>query len=71
VGSEPRASGFQLFSSFHHFTAEPQRLPSTIVSYDARAVKIYSSTSTLVRFENKNIVFFNVKHSKPTKMPVL
>jgi hypothetical protein len=27
VGSEPGASGFHLFSHFHHFTAEPQRLP--------------------------------------------
>jgi hypothetical protein len=28
VGSEPGASQFHLFSHFHHFTAEPQRLPS-------------------------------------------
>jgi hypothetical protein len=28
VGSEPGSSRFQLFSHFHHFTAEPQRLPS-------------------------------------------
>jgi hypothetical protein len=27
VGSEPRSSQFHLFSHFHHFTAEPQRLP--------------------------------------------
>jgi hypothetical protein len=27
VGSEPGSSRFHLFSHFHHFTAEPQRLP--------------------------------------------
>jgi hypothetical protein len=27
VGSEPGSSQFHLFSHFHHFTAEPQRLP--------------------------------------------
>jgi hypothetical protein len=27
VGSEPMASQFNSFSHFHHFTAEPQRLP--------------------------------------------
>jgi hypothetical protein len=27
VGSEPGSSRFNLFSPFHHFTAEPQRLP--------------------------------------------
>jgi hypothetical protein len=26
-GSEPGSSRFHLFSHFHHFTAEPQRLP--------------------------------------------
>jgi hypothetical protein len=30
----------------------------TIVSYNASAVKIYNTTSSLVRFENKNILFF-------------
>jgi hypothetical protein len=28
VGSKPGSSGFRLFSHFHQFTAEPQRLPS-------------------------------------------
>jgi hypothetical protein len=28
------------------------------VSYNARAVKIYSATSSLVRLENKNIFFY-------------
>jgi hypothetical protein len=28
VGSEPGSSQFHLFSHFHHFTAEPQRLPN-------------------------------------------
>jgi hypothetical protein len=27
AGSEPGSSRFHLFSHFHHFTAEPQRLP--------------------------------------------
>jgi hypothetical protein len=27
VGSEPGSSRFHLFSHFHHFTVEPQRLP--------------------------------------------
>jgi hypothetical protein len=27
VGSKPGSSQFYLFSRFHHFTAEPQRLP--------------------------------------------
>jgi hypothetical protein len=27
VGSKPGSSRFHLFSHFHHFTAEPQRLP--------------------------------------------
>jgi hypothetical protein len=29
VGSKPGSSRFHLFSHFHHFTAEPQRLPLT------------------------------------------
>jgi hypothetical protein len=33
VGSEPGSSQFHLFSHFHHFTAEPQRLPNGIFSY--------------------------------------
>jgi hypothetical protein len=33
----------------------------TIVSYNASAVKIYNATSSHVRFENKSIVFLNVK----------
>jgi hypothetical protein len=28
VGSEPGSSRINLFSHFHHFTAEPQRLPT-------------------------------------------
>jgi hypothetical protein len=28
VGSKPGSSRFNLFSHFHHFTAEPQRLPN-------------------------------------------
>jgi hypothetical protein len=28
VGSEPGSSQFHLFSHFHHFTSEPQRLPT-------------------------------------------
>jgi hypothetical protein len=30
----------------------------TIASYNAGAVKIYNDTSSLVRFENKNIFFY-------------
>jgi hypothetical protein len=30
----------------------------TTVSYNARVVKIYSGTSSLVRFENKNVFFY-------------
>jgi hypothetical protein len=30
----------------------------TIVSYNARAVKIYNAVSSLVRFEMKNFAFF-------------
>jgi hypothetical protein len=30
---------------------------SKIVSFNARAVKIYNATSSLLRFEDKNIVF--------------
>jgi hypothetical protein len=30
----------------------------TIASYSASVVKIYNSTSSLVRFENKNIFFY-------------
>jgi hypothetical protein len=33
VGSEPGASRFHLFYHFHHFTAEPQRLPSSAIFY--------------------------------------
>jgi hypothetical protein len=31
VGSEPGFSWFNLFSHFHHFTAEPQRLPQSYI----------------------------------------
>jgi hypothetical protein len=31
---------------------------STIVSYNASAVKIYNQTSSLVLFENKNVFFY-------------
>jgi hypothetical protein len=37
-----------------------QRTPGanpTIVSYNARAVKFFNATSSLVRFENKNVFF--------------
>jgi hypothetical protein len=34
--------------------------------YNASAVKIYNATSCLVRFENKNIFFFNEKRSTTT-----
>jgi hypothetical protein len=36
------------------------------VSYNASAVKIYNATSSLVRFENKNISLYFVKTLKPT-----
>jgi hypothetical protein len=35
----------------------------TIVSYNASAVKIYNATSSIVRFENKIIIFFFAKKS--------
>jgi hypothetical protein len=31
VGSKPGSSQFHLFSHFHHFTAEPQRLPKILI----------------------------------------
>jgi hypothetical protein len=34
-----------------------------IVGYNASAVKIYNSTSSLVRFENKNVFFCFEKRS--------
>jgi hypothetical protein len=33
VGSEPGSSRFNLFSHFHHPTAEPQRLPDRVITY--------------------------------------
>jgi hypothetical protein len=39
------------------------RVNPTIVSYNASAVKIYNATSSLVRFENKNIFFCLEKRS--------
>jgi hypothetical protein len=33
VGSKPGSSQFHLFSHFHHFTAEPQRLPESIENF--------------------------------------
>jgi hypothetical protein len=41
---------------------DPRVVP-TIVIYNASAVKIYNNTSSLVRFENKNIYFFYEKRS--------
>jgi hypothetical protein len=35
----------------------------TIVSYNASVVKIYNATSSLVRFENKNIFFYFEKNT--------
>jgi hypothetical protein len=35
----------------------------TIASYNASAVKIYTTTSSLVRFENKNVFFYYEKRS--------
>jgi hypothetical protein len=35
----------------------------TIVSYNASAAKIYNTTSSLVRFENKSIFFYFEKRS--------
>jgi hypothetical protein len=34
---------------------------SAIASYNASAVKIYNATSSLVRFENKNSLFYREK----------
>jgi hypothetical protein len=36
VGSEPGSSRIHLFRHFHHFTAEPQRLPESPIFYGAR-----------------------------------
>jgi hypothetical protein len=33
VGSKPGSSQFNLFSHFHHFTADPQRLPTCKIPY--------------------------------------
>jgi hypothetical protein len=37
------------------------------VMYNASAVKIYNAASSLVRFENKNIIFHYEKRYNPTK----
>jgi hypothetical protein len=39
----------------------------TIKSYNASVIKIYNAKSGLERFENKNIFFYFVKMSQPTK----
>jgi hypothetical protein len=39
VGSEPRYSQFHLFSHFHHFTTEPQRLPKYIILFEGTVTK--------------------------------
>jgi hypothetical protein len=36
VGSESGSSQFHLFSQFHHFTAEPQRLPKELLNFVAK-----------------------------------
>jgi hypothetical protein len=34
VGSKPGSSRFHLFSHFHHFTTEPQRLPNQLNNFE-------------------------------------
>jgi hypothetical protein len=51
-----------------HISTEPQGIPEanpTITSYNASAVKIYNTTNSPVRFENKNIFFYIKKRSSP------
>jgi hypothetical protein len=43
----------------------------TIVSYNAGVVEMYNATSSLVCFENKNILLFFVKTLKPASMLAL
>jgi hypothetical protein len=49
VGSKPGSSRFFLFSHFHHFTAEPQRLPDfrNILTKLMANKKIYCSNGSL------------------------
>jgi hypothetical protein len=41
VGSEPGSSQLHLFSHFHHFTAEPQRLPIVTGSRQSKVSPIF------------------------------
>jgi hypothetical protein len=54
VGSKPGASGFHLFSSFHHFTAESQRLPNKLKVTNCNTVHF----NKLTHFEWLNMYIF-------------
>jgi hypothetical protein len=43
--------------------AEQSGANPTIMSYNASAVKIYNPTSSIVRFQNKDILFYNEKNA--------
>jgi hypothetical protein len=46
----------------NYYTSQPQPVFSganpTIVRYNASVVNFYNATGSLVRFENKNIIFY-------------
>jgi hypothetical protein len=62
VGSEPGSSRFHLISHFHHFTAEPQRLPKSKKTYTCRDSNRYSTVpepnglALLVSAKNVNLL---------------
>jgi hypothetical protein len=58
-------TAFQTSLSLFFCVSSPGANPTT-VSYNASVVKIYNATSSLVRFENKNIFFYFEKTLLPT-----
>jgi hypothetical protein len=41
-----------------NFVRIQERIIRSWITYNAKVVKIYNATGSLVRFENKNIVFY-------------
>jgi hypothetical protein len=54
VGNEPGSSHFHLFSHFHHFTAEPQRLPGTKLLPRKNGILVFLFNASLISKQMTN-----------------
>jgi hypothetical protein len=62
VGSEPGSSQFHLFSHFHHFTADPQRLKKRFVVYDLQYLSIKLTPDLITSSQHKRPTYDTIPY---------